>query len=112
RQVKDETIRRLLRMKISWAGAEIVLVGKDTHTRRWGDWEIEQAHKQGKRIVDVFMRGGTEADVPAYLKKYGSALVAWNTDSIIDALEGTDAPFQNPDGSPAAGRAAPARSVC
>ena len=62
--VKDETIRRLLRMKISWAGRVIVLVGKATHKRSWVDWEIKQAHKQGKRIVGVYARGGTEADLP------------------------------------------------
>jgi len=110
--VSDATIRRLLRMKISWAGAVIVLVGKDTHTRRWVDWEIEEAHQQGKRIVGVFTRGGTEADVPAGLKKYGCELVAWNTDSILSAVEGTDSPFQNPDGTPAAAPAGIPRSVC
>ena len=31
--VRKETIRRLLRMKISWAGAVIVLIGKQTHSR-------------------------------------------------------------------------------
>src|SRR5947207_9755359 len=59
--VKEKTIRRLLRMKISWAGKVIVLIGKDTHTRRWVNWEIEQAHKQGKQIVGVFVRGTTDA---------------------------------------------------
>src|ERR1700687_5734510 len=49
--VKEETIRRLLRMKISWAGTVVVLIGKETHLRPWVDWEIEQANKQGKRIV-------------------------------------------------------------
>src|SRR5665213_710356 len=56
--VKDETIRRLLRMKISWAGSVVVLIGKETHTRPWVDWEIEQANKQGKRIVGVYVQGG------------------------------------------------------
>src|ERR1017187_2592713 len=56
-QVKDETIRRLLRMKISWASTVVVLIGKDTHKRPWVDWEIEQAHRQGKRIVGVYIRG-------------------------------------------------------
>src|SRR5271170_4033068 len=66
--VKDETIRRLLRMKISWASTVVVLVGKDTHERPWVNWEIEQAHKQGKRIVGVYVRGGTDADLPPALK--------------------------------------------
>lgn len=98
-RVKDETIRRLLRMKISWASTVVVLIGKDTHTRPWVDWEITQAAKQGKRIVGVYAYGGTDAEKPAALERYGSAVVAWNTNSIIDAIEGTSNQFQNSDGT-------------
>jgi hypothetical protein len=98
-RVKDETIRRLLRMKISWATTVVVLIGKDTHTRPWVDWEIAQAAKQGKRIVGVYTQGGTEADKPAAFERYGSALVGWNTESIVKAIEGEDNQFQNPDGT-------------
>src|SRR5690242_604451 len=59
--VKEETIRRLLRMKISWASTVVVLIGNQTHTRPWVNWEIEQANKQNKRIVGVYVRGGTDA---------------------------------------------------
>lgn len=97
--VKDETIRRLLRMKITWAGTVVVLIGKQTHSRPWVDWEIEQANKQGKRIVGVYARGATEADKPAALEKYASAIVGWNSDAVMAAIDGTDNPFQNPDGS-------------
>lgn len=97
--VKDETIRRLLRMKISWAGTVVVLIGRETHARPWVDWEIEQANKQGKRIVGVYVRGGTEVDKPAALEKYASAIVGWNTSSIVTAIDGTANLFQNPDGS-------------
>lgn len=100
--VKDETIRRLLRSKISWAGVVVVLVGKDTHKREWVDWEIEQANRQGKRIVGVYARGGTEADIPPALEKYASSIVGWNTDAIMDAIDGTENDFQKPDGSPRA----------
>jgi len=98
--VSDETIRRLLRRKISWAGTVVVLIGKETHSRRWVTWEIEQANKQGKRIVGVYIRGGTEADKPAALEKYASAIIGWNSERIIAAIDGTENPFQNPDGSP------------
>jgi hypothetical protein len=98
--VSDETIRRLLRRKISWAGTVVVLIGKETHSRPWVNWEIEQANKQGKRIVGVYIRGGTEIDKPAALEKYASSIVSWNFKSIIAAIDGTEYPFQNPDGSP------------
>lgn len=111
-EVKDETIRRLLRMRISWAGSVIVLIGKNTHSRQWVNWEIEQANKQGKRIIGVYARGGTEADIPPSFEEYGSKLVAWNADSIIDAIEGTDSPFQSSDGAPRSPVHTPATSTC
>jgi len=97
--VNPETIRRLLRMKISWAQTVIVLIGKETHSREWVNWEIDQANKQGKRIVGIYARGGTEADIPEALEKYGSAIVGWNFAGIVAAIEGTVNPFQSPDGS-------------
>ena len=99
--VKDATIRRLLRMKISWAGTMIVLVGKETHSRPWVNWEIEQAHKQGKIIVGVYEHGlKDKVDLPDALEKYGtSQVVGWDSDSIISAIEGEPI-FQNHDGTP------------
>jgi hypothetical protein len=99
-RVSDETIRRLLRMKISWASTVVVLVGKETHTRPWVNWEIEQAHKQGKRIVGVYERGGTDVPLPRALEDYGTRVVAWNSDSVVEAIEGDANPFEGPNGLP------------
>lgn len=98
-RVKDETIRRLLRMKISWASTMVVLIGDETHTRPWVDWEINEAARQGKRIVGVYLHGGTDAEKPAALERYGSSIVAWNTDNIIAAIEGQNNRFENSDGT-------------
>lgn len=98
-EVKDETIRRLLRMKISWAQSVIVIIGERTHERPWVNWEIEQAHKQGKRIVGVYARGRTDADLPDMLEKYASAVVGWRSDTMMSAIDGTDNPFELPDGT-------------
>lgn len=97
--VKDAVIRRLLRMKISWASTIVVLIGEKTHTRPWVNWEIDQAHATGKRIVGVFERGGRNSDIPKGLEKYGSAIVGWNTNSIQRAVDGGENLFENPDGS-------------
>lgn len=98
-RVKDETIRRLLRMKISWATTVVVLIGNETHSRPWVNWEIEEAKRQGKRIVGVYAYGGTDAQKPEALEKYATTIVAWNTDSIVDAIEGEENRFENPDGA-------------
>jgi hypothetical protein len=96
--VSDTTIKRLLRMKMSWASTVVVLIGKDTHKRPWVDWEIKKANELGKRIVGVYARGGTEADAPKALDDYESARVNWNSASIMDAIEGKDSPFEKPGG--------------
>jgi hypothetical protein len=105
-------IQRLLRRKISWAGTVVTLIGKDTHSRPWVNWEIEQANKQGKRIVGVYAQGGTHADVPASLEKYASSICGWNSECIIQAIDGTDYPFENPDGSPRQPAHAPVSQKC
>jgi hypothetical protein len=110
--VSDETIRRLLRRKISWAGTVVVLIGKNTHARPWVDWEITQANKQGKRIVGVYVRGAREPDNPAALEKYASAICGWNSESIVAAIEGVQNPFERPDGSPRQAPHSPVSTRC
>lgn len=97
-RVSDRTIMRLLRMKMAWAKTVVVLIGKQTHQRPWVNWEIKKANELGKRIVGVYQRGGTEADLPPAFEDYGDALVAWNSTSVIDAIEGRCDPFERPDG--------------
>lgn len=98
KKVSDKVIERILRMKISWASTVVVLIGKNTHSRKWVNWEIEKANEQGKRIVGVYLRGGVEANIPKSFEDYGSALVNWNSESIIGALDGENN-FKRPDGT-------------
>jgi hypothetical protein len=97
--VKESTIKRLLRMKVSWASTVVVLIGTQTHQRPWVNWEIDQAHAQGKRIVGVYEHGGKDSEIPASLEKYASAIVGWNSESIMAAIDSGENTFQNPDGS-------------
>jgi hypothetical protein len=97
-QVSDRTIKRLLRMKMRWASTVVVLIGPKTHTRPWVNWEIQQAQKLGKHIIGVYLRGGTEANVPEALDDYGQAIVNWNTKSIVGAVEGRNTRFESPNG--------------
>jgi len=98
-RVSDAVIARALRMKISWAGTVIVLIGKETHARPWVNWEIKKANEQGKRLVGVYLRGGSEADVPPGLRDKSSSIVKWNANSIIQAIDGANI-FQTPSGAP------------
>ncbi len=96
----SDYIESLIRPKIKWAGTVIVLIGPDTHTRDWVDWEIEYAHSLDKRIIGVYVQGGKESDVPKNLNVYGDALVGWDSDKIIGAIEGKHDDWLTPEGSP------------
>lgn len=99
-KVSDRTIERLLRMKMRWASQVIVVIGKETHTRPWVNWEIQAAHRLGKPIIGVYENGlKGKVDLPENLKKYATSIVGWRSDSVIGALEG-NCQFQNPDGTP------------
>lgn len=89
-QIPRKTLERLLSMKMRWAGTVVVLVGSQTHSREWVNWEIEEAERLGKRILGVFMQGAKESDIPESLEKYGDGLVGWNSEKIIAGLEGED----------------------
>ena len=99
-QVSDRTIERLLRMKMRWASQVIVVIGKETHERRWVNWEVKAAHQLGKPIIGVYENGlKDQVEIPDNLKKYATSIVGWRADSVIDAVEGKSK-FQKPDGTP------------
>lgn len=97
----DAVVKRLLRMRINWAGVFICLIGDRTHTREWVDYEIKQAREKGKKIIGVYTHGSKGADLPDELNISGSLLFGWNSvDKIIDAVENnTNYDWENPDGT-------------
>lgn len=88
----------ILAPAINWAGVFICYVSPETKNSDWVNWEIEYAAKQGKRIVGVWEHGEKDCELPDALREYADALVGWNGDSIIDAINGKDL-HEKPDGS-------------
>jgi hypothetical protein len=95
-------IERLLRRGINWAGTFICLIGPETHSSAWVNYEINEANRLGKRIVGVFLPGvSNDVTIPHEFKKYGGATISWNSlDKLGDAMDGKDIPAENPDGTP------------
>lgn len=97
---EESEIKRMLRDSIAWAGTFICLIGYETYDREWVEWEIEQAHRMGKKIVGVFAHGAaSDAEIPEGLEKYRDSIIGWRIDSIIDALENDTYYSERPDGS-------------
>lgn len=93
-----EYIQSLLRPLINQASTFICLIGPNTHDSEWVNWEVEQALKQGKRIIGVYLWGAKDSDIPPALEDAADAMVGWNHDTILDAINGNNI-FTNADGS-------------
>lgn len=92
-----EYIQSLLRPLINQASTFICLIGPNTHDSEWVNWEVEQAFKQGKRIIGVYLWGAKDSDIPPALEDAADAMVGWNHDTILDAINGNNI-FTNADG--------------
>lgn len=90
---------QILGPHIRWASVLVVYVSPETKNSPWVNWEIESAHKQGKRIVGVWAWGERGCELPEALDRYGNAVVGWNGESIIDAITGKSDTWRNQDGS-------------
>ncbi len=89
----------ILAPQINWAGTFITYVTPKSKESKWVDWEIEYAEKQGKQIIGVWAHGHNNCEVPRSLDKYADAVVGWNADRIIDAINGKITDWENPDGT-------------
>jgi hypothetical protein len=95
---------QILAPRIQWASTLVVLISPNTLDHWWVDWEIEYAHKLGRRIVGVWAHGAAECDVPEALDRYADAVVGWQADRIIDAITGVLNNYESSDGAPRAPR--------
>ena len=93
-----EYIKTVLRPLINQAGTFICLIGPNTHDSEWVNWEVEQALKKGKRIIGVYLWGAKDSDIPPALEDAADAMVGWNHDTILDAINGNNI-FTNADGT-------------
>ena len=94
----EDYIKNMLRPLINQASTFICLIGPNTHDSKWVNWEVEQALKQGKRIIGVYIWGAKDSDIPPALEDAADAMVGWNHDTILDAINGHNI-FTNADGS-------------
>lgn len=99
-QAKNEDYikSKILAPGIKWAGTMIVLISPDTHKSKWVDWEVEYSQNTDTRVVGVWTRGAKEADLPKNLERYADAIVGWQADTILDAVNGKNNTVSGPDG--------------
>ena len=96
---EDYIKSEILAPRIRDCATMVVYISPQTKESHYVNWEIEYAAKQSKRIVGVWEHGEKECDLPDALTEYADAVVGWNGDAVIDAINGKDG-WEQPDGGP------------
>ncbi|PKO84148.1 MAG: hypothetical protein CVU17_04975 [Betaproteobacteria bacterium HGW-Betaproteobacteria-11] len=100
-QNEDYIMREIIAPRIQWASTLVVLITHDTAQSIWVNREIKYAIEQGKNVVGVYAQGATDADIPEELGKHAAAIVGWQGDRVVDAINGKINGWDDPaTGSP------------
>lgn len=91
---------KILAPRIKACKAIVVYLTPNTKQSKWVNWEIEYAFKHDKTIIGVWERGSRGCELPESLEEYYDAIVGWNSDKIIDAINGHYRGASHADGKP------------
>lgn len=83
----DYIMSRYIRPKVEWCEAIVVLISPATQGSDWVSDEIELARRLDKRIIGVWIPGSEGCPIPEGLQDYANAVVDWNGDRILDAID-------------------------
>ena len=72
--------------RISMSSAVLVAIGRHTHRRSAVNWEIKEAHRQGKMVLGVRLHRDLDLYAPPAMHST-DPIIPWNTDEIADSLE-------------------------
>ena len=71
------------------------------YNRPWVNWEIKEAHNQGKQIIGIYDWGCQDAELPEAYKRYGGSPIGWSSiDKLAGMLEGNVPVPEAPNGTP------------
>ncbi|MCY4642639.1 MAG: TIR domain-containing protein [Gammaproteobacteria bacterium] len=90
----------ILAPRIDTCSTLVVYITPDTKSSEWVNWEIDYAFKMEKIIIGVWEQGCKGCAIPEALEECHSAIVGWNGEKIIDAVNGAYKGSYNPDGTP------------
>ncbi|MGU3312603.1 TIR domain-containing protein [Acinetobacter sp. M5A5_2a] len=87
-KAEDYIKYQILAPRIRQCSTLMVYITPQTKNSYWVNWEIEYAQKLGLRIVGVWAHGHQGCEVPEELENYADAIVGWNSECLINAING------------------------
>lgn len=83
----DEKWKTNCRERIAQTSAFICMIGEKTAQREAVIWEINEAHRQGKKVIGVRIYRDKNHPIPKPLLQNGAPILDWNLAKISKLLE-------------------------
>lgn len=82
----DAALERLIKQGLDGTTVTVVLIGAETHSRRWVNYEIEESRRRGNGLLGVHIDGlrdrlqrpGSRGRAPDLLIRYGGPVYNWD----------------------------------
>jgi len=78
----DEKWKTNCRERISQTSMVICMIGEKTATREAVNWELEEAYRQGKKVIGVRIYRDKNHQIPKLLVKNKAPITKWNLKDI------------------------------
>ena len=83
----DERWKTQCKERIAQTSALVCMIGSETANRKAVDWEIREAHRQGKKVIGVRVQRNANHPIPQALIDTDAEIVDWNLARISKKLE-------------------------
>ncbi len=87
---RAEYIRSGIRDRIRHSSVVVVVLSNATAQSKWVNWEVEEALRQGKRILSVFSGGQEPRQKPSAITDNGVPVRPWTVENLSKFLKGDD----------------------
>jgi hypothetical protein len=82
----DEKWKTNCRERMAQTSALICVIGKETANRKAVNWEIEEAYRQGKKVIGVRLHRDANHKIPKPLLENNAPIINWNLKQISREL--------------------------
>jgi hypothetical protein len=83
----DEKWKSQCKERISQTSAVICMIGENTAERPAVNWELEEAYKQGKKVIGVRIYRDQNHPIPEPLKAHGARIIDWDLAELRKFLD-------------------------
>ena len=83
----QEYIRRKIREKINRTSVTVCLIGTETYTSDWVNWELQESFDKGNTVIVMALKGVTKAILPALIKKNNVTFHGWDPDHLAQRID-------------------------